>query len=702
MANGRLQSPNLDDRMWQDVVDEARSLIPRYNPEWTDHNASDLGITLMELFAWIVEGMQYRLNRVPDKNFIEFLNLLGITQDPASPATVFLTYQLAGVSPPVTLPKGNVAATQQTGQDAAILFETDADVSLLPTNLTTAISLHKTGLHYENVTSRMVAAPLSGYSYSLVPGDVLTLTLGFDQATALPIPLSFLFRTPVSPGSLQVQWQYSQAAVSPLLWPFIPGVLDGTTSFTQNGVATVTVPVDWAAQTPKNWGFTPTTLADAVDKQLFWVGVHVSNLTANPVTIQIDSILFNSVHASNALTVTQPELAGTGNGKPFQYFDLVNAPLYQRPGASDPYDHLVVQVRQALPGGTFGPWTTWARVDDFPLGAANVFRLDPVMGRLSFGNYDPIMSPQGQGTIPPSESQIQALAYRYVVGGVIGNVPPATITVLRTPVAGLVAVTNPGPAANGADQESIDDTKRRGPEVLRNRYRAVAAEDYEYLAVQASTEVQKVRCLPPRLFTVYDQSFNPAVKPGDPWTYGGLNRDSGNVQVIIIPGSPLSNPTPAPTAELLAEVADYLEQRRSVTAALTVTGPRYLPIKVTAQIMVWKQAVDQGLVPDPATSTTVHDGIVAQIQQFLHPTLGNSDGNGWDVGEDQTIAPLFEFIKPPSAVGFISSLQIDAETPLYTPPTRLYPTAVPGVWVKFADYEMVCSAAAHNVTVTKI
>jgi hypothetical protein len=118
--------------------------------------------------------------------------------------------------------------------------------------------------------------------------------------------------------------------------------------------------------------------------------------------------------------------------------------------------------------------------------------------------------------------------------------------------------------------------------------------------------------------------------------------------------------------------------------------------------MVWKQAVDQGLVPDPASSNQVRDGIVAQIKQFLHPTLGNSDGKGWDVGEDQTIAPLFEFIKPPSAVGFIASLQIDAETPLYTPPTRLYPTGVPGVWVKFADYEMVCSAAAHNVTVTKV
>ncbi len=47
-----------------------KALIPKYTKEWTDHNPSDLGVTLVELFAWIVEGMIYRLNRVPDKNFV--------------------------------------------------------------------------------------------------------------------------------------------------------------------------------------------------------------------------------------------------------------------------------------------------------------------------------------------------------------------------------------------------------------------------------------------------------------------------------------------------------------------------------------------------------------------------------------------------------------------------------------------------------
>src|SRR4029079_9049214 len=95
MARGVLDSLNLDDRSWQEIVDQARALIPTYAPGWTDHNPSDLGVTLIELFAWLVEGMIYRLNRVPDKSLLEFLTLIGITRDPATPASTYIIYQLA-------------------------------------------------------------------------------------------------------------------------------------------------------------------------------------------------------------------------------------------------------------------------------------------------------------------------------------------------------------------------------------------------------------------------------------------------------------------------------------------------------------------------------------------------------------------------------------------------------------------------------
>jgi hypothetical protein len=71
-----LSLPNLDDRRYADLVEEARSLIPSYAPEWTNHNPSDPGITLVELFAYLTELLVYRVNRVTDDNLRAFLKLI--------------------------------------------------------------------------------------------------------------------------------------------------------------------------------------------------------------------------------------------------------------------------------------------------------------------------------------------------------------------------------------------------------------------------------------------------------------------------------------------------------------------------------------------------------------------------------------------------------------------------------------------------
>ena len=73
----------------------------RYCPEWTEYNVSDPGITLIELFAWMTEQIVYRLNRVPDKNYVKFMELLGFQLMPASSAHAQLTFWLS-----VTLPLG--------------------------------------------------------------------------------------------------------------------------------------------------------------------------------------------------------------------------------------------------------------------------------------------------------------------------------------------------------------------------------------------------------------------------------------------------------------------------------------------------------------------------------------------------------------------------------------------------------------------
>ena len=90
-----LTAPVLDTRRFDDLVREARERIPRYTPDWTNFNDSDPGMTLVQLHAWMTETILYELNRVPDLNYIKFLQLLGIELSPARPARAELTFALA-------------------------------------------------------------------------------------------------------------------------------------------------------------------------------------------------------------------------------------------------------------------------------------------------------------------------------------------------------------------------------------------------------------------------------------------------------------------------------------------------------------------------------------------------------------------------------------------------------------------------------
>jgi hypothetical protein len=68
--------PDLDDRGYAELLEEARALLPALAPEWTNQNPSDPGITLVELFAWLAEMVAWRANQVPDDNVRAFLGLL--------------------------------------------------------------------------------------------------------------------------------------------------------------------------------------------------------------------------------------------------------------------------------------------------------------------------------------------------------------------------------------------------------------------------------------------------------------------------------------------------------------------------------------------------------------------------------------------------------------------------------------------------
>jgi len=85
--------PNLDDKTFEQIVDEARLLIPSTSPEWTDHNVHDPGITFTELFAWLAEIAHYRLNRTSAASYERFFSLMGVTPLPARAAEVSVAFE---------------------------------------------------------------------------------------------------------------------------------------------------------------------------------------------------------------------------------------------------------------------------------------------------------------------------------------------------------------------------------------------------------------------------------------------------------------------------------------------------------------------------------------------------------------------------------------------------------------------------------
>ncbi len=126
-----LQAPNLDDRRFQDIVDETKLLIPKYCPEWTNHNLSDPGVALIELFAWMSETLLYRLNQVPDRFYTKFLELMGIAPFPPTAAQADLTFWLSTVlDEPVTVRAGTQVGAPGAG--SPVVFETVEDLVIAP------------------------------------------------------------------------------------------------------------------------------------------------------------------------------------------------------------------------------------------------------------------------------------------------------------------------------------------------------------------------------------------------------------------------------------------------------------------------------------------------------------------------------------------------------------------------------------------
>ena len=643
-----LPVPNLDDRTFQDLVNEARRRIPVYCPEWTDHNLSDPGITLIELFSWMTELIIYRLNRVPDKNYVKFLELLGVSLKPANPASTNITFMLtAPRATDLIIPAGTEVATVRTETEEAIVFTTNTDLTIRPAQLEYFL-VSGDGSRYDDrrpllleweqmleggqpptAAAERMMFPL----FQAIPHPGNSFYLGYSsdlRNTVLSINLACVEAagTGINPANPPLLWEYWDAVQ--MAWVPFERLRHATAWLQSDGTRGLNTRGQVILHVPGTAGRRNIDACDgywircSVTESSEWQGVY----DATPQLRQAGSESIGGiVVASNSVWVVG-EILGSSTGKPGQAFQVARLPMLPLgPGET-------VEVESEDNSG----WEPWQEVPDFSQSTFSDkhFICDPATGQVLFGPS--LRSPGGEevryGAVPFSGSQIRVTSYRQG-GGPQGNVGRDTLTVLKSSIPYVDSVTNRQQAVGGVDPEDVPNTRLRGPHILRTRDRAVTEEDFEFLAREVSPLVARARCI-----------AEGEVRPDD-------GPRPGVVQLLVVPAVSASgmSVTPdelRPSGELLKQVQEYLDERRLLSTVLVVSEPAYVWASVEAEVKIRRGAS----VED--TQRAVED----KLYRYIHPIHGGSDGAGWPFGRGLFASELFSQIQTVEDVEYVSDIRM--------------------------------------------
>jgi predicted phage baseplate assembly protein len=342
-----------------------------------------------------------------------------------------------------------------------------------------------------------------------------------------------------------------------------------------------------------------------------------------------------TVGARHATTV-RDEILGQSEGTPGQTFTLQHAPLLARDKRQE---YLVVEMPGSEP-------EQWEERDDFADSGPDDrhFTLDSTDGTLTLGPT--LLQPDGTvyrfGATPPKRSWLRFSRYQHG-GGVIGNVPRATLSVLKTSIPYITQVTNRQPAMGGRDAQTLEDAKLRAPQMLRTRTRAVTAEDYEYLAMQVPG-VARAQCLTPGAVPP---------QPGD--------LQPGQVVVLVLPQLPESETRNGvlPTLDrpdLLRAVRAHLDERRVVGASLEVRAPRTIEVSVEVTLRVSPRTEQYAL-------ENVRRAAERALYTYLSPYTGGPEGRGWPIGRDLHVSEIYARLQRVPSVEYVDEVRVSVADP---------------------------------------
>jgi len=656
-----LNAPNLDDRSFQNIVDDVKRQIARRCPEWTDHNVSDPGVTLIELLAWMTDMTLFRLNQVPERNYIKFLEMIGVSLEPPAPAQTDLRFRLSRFIADQDgeeaferlLPaRETVAATLRTDTEMSIEFATDEALHLVRPRLAYVMALPaaENGVPSEDGRGARDFVPGKGEFalFSPVPRSGDAVYLGFEADVSgnviqLEAACIEAAATGLSREYPSQQWEVWDGIES--RWDILREVRDTTRGFNLPPGGTYEGEPTGLIELPLPNSLLPRQIGD---RRAYWVrcryttdlpplGLEERRPTPYqkpPVFTSLEArTVGGTAPASNCATVTFRDL-GQSDGTSGQVFRLAHQPVLPlRPGET------ILTGPQGTPREEMEKWT---EVPDFS-GSGEFdrhFVCDLAAGEIIFGPLvpEPAGGARQWGAVPKIDHTIAFSAYRHG-GGRKGNIKAGQVSILKSSIPYIAEVTNPRRADGGREQETLEHAKLRARAQLRQRERAVTAEDYEFLATQASSGVARARCVQPR--ALHDAGAN------------GERISPGVVRVLLVPalGEAVTVPRPADLRvppRIRQDVHKFLDERRLLTAVLEVGEPEYIYI-----------STDIILVADPkADPDQVVRGVRARLETFLHPLHGGPNGDGWPFRRRLQLSDIYAQVQAASGVAFLTDAKI--------------------------------------------
>jgi predicted phage baseplate assembly protein len=652
-------SVRLDPRSHQDLTDEARTRIAALLPEL--RGDGDPGETLIELFAWMTGLAIERLGRVPDKLHIALLEMLGIELRPPAPARADLRIRLsAPAQRPLNIRSGTEIGTVRTATEDSIVFHIQEDFAIAPLR-PAAYVIERAGAAREIGVADGVAHP---HGPDRIPFDQPpkvgdALYLGFEQSIArllmqVSIEASMARGAGVRPEDPPLRWEASQGHGD---WAEVEVLADRTGGFNYgSGIVEL--------QCPTGSGVEP-----VAGRRLHWLRCRIADTTRvmgrsaayqhAPEIFRITAAPSGALLAAEHSAVQDAEPLGTSTGAPGETLTLRQAPV------------LTLQAGETLEVQTpAGEWEPWEEVESFADSGPDDrhFTIDLVHGVIRLGPqiHDPSGSLAARGATPPKGAALRMSRYRHG-GGRIGNLPPDSLTTLRSAVPGIASVTNPDPSRGGVDAQTIAGARAQAALEIRTRHRAVTAQDYEFLATGASPRVARaVR-----------------VEDGEPGvTLAILPRvDPADRRLTV------EELTPDP--ELLDDVARHLNARKVAGCPIRLRPVRFRAVSVVANLEASPRAdADQ-----------IERRVAGALYGYLNPLTGgtaNGDGTGWPFGRPLNQGELYAVVHAVAGVESVRILRL-YEVDLHTGERAAKPA---GRQIALAPNELIASGE-HIVRVAR-